>query len=265
MRAGLLLLLISANASAKCGKCACVAYLTAGDRDDPTDLALNARVRTGYVPDPAKSERFVLRAVGGAAVEVSEAKLHIDSYDTLLLTPKNPLAKNTEYELVLLRGDRQLPYFKLKTSDGSDTSAPTWEGKLAARYDAPDGCDVDCQERRAGRITISAPVPKDDRSGADLVAVWITSGAAVSYDQPASAYLAIKERNGSLGLGPLGGEPDVTILLGGEGPCKREAIQLPLGKKQLRIGMKVFDRAGNASEPREVLVKIPGGVKKPSW
>jgi hypothetical protein len=263
MRLGLIWILLSGNAVAKCGKCDCVAYLSASDRDDPSDVALNAKVRTGYVPDPAKSERFILRPVGGSAVAVSEAKLHVDSYDTLVLTPASPLAKNSEYELVLLRGDKSLPYFKLKTTDGVDASAPTWEGKLEASYEPPDGCDVDCQERRAGRITLYAPVPKDDRSGADLVAVWITSGAALDYDKPASAHLGIRVR--SMGLASLGGDPQVTIVLGGGGPCKQEALKLPVGAKQLRIGMKVFDRAGNASAPREVLVKIPGGVKKPAW
>jgi hypothetical protein len=257
LRAFLLLTLASADVAAKCNDCVCVGVLTALRDPDPTDVALNAKVRTGYVPDPAKSEHFVLRAVGGPPLTVSETQIHIDAYDTLVLTPVSPLAKNTEYELVLLRGERTLPYAKLKTTDGTDTSAPIWEGKLEARYDPPDGCKVGCQERRGARITVTAPVPKDDRSGADLIGVWI--GASLDYDKPASGYLAIDERNtGSLGLGSLGGgEPKITLVLGGEGPCHRPNLKLPVGTKQLRIGMKLIDRAGNASLPREVLVKIP--------
>jgi len=267
MRAHLILVLTlaSADAAAKCRECVCMGYLTAMRDPDPTDVALNARFRTGYVPDPAKKERFVLRAVGGPPLAVSEAPMRIDTYDTLVLTPASPLAKNTEYELVLVRGELTLPYYKVKTTDGTDGSAPIWEGDLEARYQPPDGCTVGCQERRGARITITAPVPKDDRSGADLVGVWITSGASPDYEKPASAYLGIRQRDEGPGALFGGGGPQVTLVLGGEGPCHRSALNLPAGARQLRLGMKVIDRAGNASQPRELLVKIPGGVKKPAW
>jgi len=212
------------------------------------------------VPDPARKEQFVLRAVGGAAVAVATEKLHIDNYDTLVLTPTTPLAKNTDYELVLLRDANTIPYEKLHTSDGADSTPPTWEGALRGRYVAADPCGVECNSRRGARVEITAPIPADDRSGADLVAIWVTAGAAIDYRKPVTAYTRVKPPDDNA-LGSFGGlgppePPSVTITVGGAGPCTQATVALPRGAKRIRVGMKVLDRAGNASAPREVEVKL---------
>lgn len=245
-------------ASARCPTCECVAEIgVLRTPDEPKDVALNARVITGYVPDPSRKERFVLRAVGGAPVEVTAAKLHIDTYDTLVLTPAAPLAKNTDYELVLLRDTTTLPYAKLHTSDGADTTAPTWEGALHAEYVPADGCATECKWRRGPRLEISAPIPSDDRSGAELVAIWLTSGAAIDYGKPPTAYVRTREDESGGGFGGLGSpEPRFTIVLGGEGPCIRQTVALPRGARRVRVGVKVMDRAGNASAPRELDARL---------
>lgn len=251
------LTLASADASA-CPKCECVGYFTVlRHHDEPRDVALNARVITGTVPDPARKERFVLRPTGGQPVAVTSERLHVNSYETMVLTPTAPLAPKTEYELVMLRGDNVLPYSTFVTSDGTDAAAPTWTGELQAKFVAADACSVECNDRRGARVEITAPAPADDRSGADLAAVWITSGAAIDYSKPPSGYVhaAPEDDSNSIQLGPPV-PPHVTIVLGGPGPCTEESIALPRGAKQVRVGMKVIDRAGNASEPREIQVRL---------
>lgn len=249
----------SATASADCPKCECIGEIgLLPQRDEPKDVALNARVITGTVPDPARKEQFVLRAVGGAPVAVAAETLHIENYDTLVLTPTTPLAKNTDYELVLLRDTHTIPYTKLHTSDGPDTTPPTWAGPLHASYARADSCDTECGARRGARVEITAPAPSDDRSGVDLVAVWVTSGAPIDYGKPAAGYVHVRvEDEGGLGMAMgLHEPPRTTIVVGGAGPCTKETVALPRGAKRIRVGMKVLDRAGNASAPLEVETKL---------
>lgn len=200
-------------------------------------------------------------------MSVKAENLHVDTYDTQVLTPVAPLAQDTDYELVLLRGETTVPYFTLRTSEGADTTAPTWSGPLEATFHPSDPCSADCQVRRGARVELTAPVPQDERSGADLVAVWLTAGGPIDYTKPASGYLvaAVEDEGDDLGAGLLGGPapaPHVELLLGGDGPCKGGSIPLPAGAKRLRVGMKVLDRAGNASAPREVEVQLSAAAKR---
>jgi hypothetical protein len=250
-------MLASADASAGCPKCECMSYLAAlHTPEEPRDVALNARVIAGTVPDPARSEHFVLRPVGGQPIAVTSTPLHLGTHDTLVLTPTAPLAANTEYDLVMLRGENAVPYAKFVTSEGIDATAPTWTGDLVGTFVPADTCRVDCNERRGARVEITAPIPADDRSGAELVEVWVTSGARIDYTKPATANVLVNadEGTGDIALGAVA--PHVTIVVGGAGPCKQQSIALPRGATQVRIGMKVIDRAGNASEPRELDVKL---------
>ncbi|HSN27121.1 MAG TPA: hypothetical protein VLT45_12570, partial [Kofleriaceae bacterium] len=156
-------------------------------------------------------------------------------------------------ELVLLRDTNTIPYATLHTSDGADTTPPTWDGSIHAEYRRADGCETECRWRRGARLELAVPVPHDDRSGTELVAVWVSSGAAIDYRKPPTGYVNVHDDENAGGFGGLApAEPQFTIVLGGPGPCTRQTVALPRGSKRVRIGMKVLDRAGNASAPREL-------------
>jgi hypothetical protein len=249
--------LIAREASADCPKCECMSYLTALDkRPEPRDVALNARFLTGTLPDLSRDEHFVLRLIGGAPVAVNAEKLHIDTWDTLVLTPTAPLAKNSDYELVLLRGADTLPYGKLHTVDVADTTPPVWTGALDAHFEPADPCSAECNLRRGARVEVTGDLPTDDRSGAELVAVWVTTGKAIDYAKPPTAHvMAHPEEEPSFGLG-ASSSPKLSIVIGGPGPCTTPSVPLPRGAKRVHIGLKIYDRAGNASAPRELDVKL---------
>ncbi len=258
------LVAVSASASAKCPDCECLSALEGvGDNVEQRDVAINARVITGTVPDTSRKERFVLRPINGEPVAVKSEKLHVDTYDTLVLSPTAPLAKNTDYELVLLRGAETIPYSRFHTTDTTDTTAPTWKGSIEAEFLPPDDCSVACSFRQGARVEITAPTPRDDRSGVEFVSVWVTDGASIDYAKPPTAHVRSMLPNDDIRDVGVGMPPtSVVIVLGGAGPCQQQSIPLPPHAKRVRVGMKAIDRAGNASAPRDVEVLLAAAKAK---
>lgn len=264
--AAIAVVLGAAPASAdECGPCTCVGELRAIQRSEaPRDVALNARFRAGKpISTPELSRRLALRRSGGGEVPHEQRELNVDGHAQVELVPRGPLQKDTEYEVVQWTGEHSLVVASFRTSDGEDATPPRWAGIRAAAYRPADSCSVACSSRRGARVEVETEPPEDDRSGAELVAVWLASGEeAIDYRRAPVGYLTARQSRYELGA-TLDLAPRLKLELGGAGPCVDGTLPLPRGARRLRIGMRAVDRAGNLGAPSEATVEIPGTAKRP--
>jgi hypothetical protein len=233
-----------------------------GDQDVPTNARIPARTGTRRKDEPEAPP--LLRRKGGEPVPCDTATIEVDGAELVELRPRQPLAPDTDYEIVV-RWFRDEKKHSFRTGAGADDKPPEWDGILAAEYQPASSCDVSCFHRRDALIEIKVARARDERMGGEDVIydIWIgKGGAAIDYGKPPDFLRSADGVEES--MRGLGRQEHDYLTIGGAHHGGAPGA-LPRGARKLRLGLRPRDAAGNRGPTAETVVAIKGGIKPPDW
>ena len=258
------------DAAAVCGRAADVSFVPFGERIAP----LNARIRvslpeswptttldcSGAYGSPTASAcrpgrmSLVLRTAPGTGAKVDDVattqrESRSGEVATVELVPERPLKPNTRYEVwhrdaAGVHRSRVLATFE--TGLTTDTTAPLWRGiQSARRMTSQLECDVD-------GISVLAWIPTDESTPRAQLrfGIWLADDSGtLDYGSPPLLFA-----EGVDDMSARVRDPEVVRIPIGTG-AKNDFV-FPKGKRFVKIGIRAFDLAGNASPPSETTVRL---------
>lgn len=200
------------------------------------------------LPRPESLRLAIVAKRAGSEVAVAERRVAAGWGLMALLSPKAPLQAGTQYEVLVIQDKQRAKLGEFTTSAVEDHSPPAFDGIKGSQYTPPlvpppDGglCD-------SGREVIELMVapPRDDQAGSALYLVWLAKdGAPIDFAAPPSHAQVLRPT-------------DRTLQIGSRSKCNAEGlawVARPWQTEQ-RVGLVVYDEAGNASRPVERVIPL---------
>lgn len=231
---------------------ACSCIPSSVEVSPPASVAapLNTLIRVSWaadMPDMAHLAGASIELVprgGKVAVAVDRKQWTSGNVITLILTPRQPLAAKSTYEVVLRKPKEVSVLGQVVTGTAADKDAPTWKGASEVQYvHAPAVC-CNCSTGDPWvmvKFADGADAVKDDQTQRDDIAfgIWPADGKL-----DASRLLAVVPAwRGRL-------------VLGDESICAPRNFDLPKAAKSLRLRIAPLDHAGNAGEPAAITIDL---------
>lgn len=213
----------------------------------PTDgepAPLNARV-TVLRRTRSKGE-LMMRPVGGEPIATSKQTFDAGWRTIVVLTPAQPLAPNTRYEVAFVQQiyhPTTLVFGTFETGDHRDSKAPSLAPlQQAVFHDQVMRGSTSCGSRERW-LEIELSPARDDRAGAVLYGLWVAD---------AQGKLDLKEP--PLAIVPMG---QTRLIFGGTDMCSAAQVPLPKRLGRLPFAVAAFDAAGNRSAAQRGVVTVP--------
>jgi hypothetical protein len=200
------------------------------------------------LPRPEELHLAIVDKQSGREVATAERRVAAGWGLMALVSPKTPLRAGAQYEVVVIKDPQRAKLGEFKTSAAEDHTPPAFDGVQSSQYTPPlvpppDGglCD-------SGRehIELQVAPPRDDQAGSALYLVWLAQeGSRIDFAAPPS-HAQI--------LGPT----DRTLQIGSRSKCNAEGLSWAArpGQTEQRVGLVVYDEAGNASQRVERVVRL---------
>ncbi len=200
------------------------------------------------LPRPEELRLAIVAKGASSEIPVVERRVAAGWGLMALLAPKTPLAAGTQYEVQVIKDKQRAKLGEFTTSAVEDHSPPAFDGVQGSQYTPPlvpppDGglCD-------SGRelIELKMAPPRDDQAGSALYLVWLAKdGAAIDFAAPPSHAQVMRPT-------------DRTLQIGSRSKCNAEGLSWAARPWQTeqRVGLVVYDEAGNASRPVERVIPL---------
>lgn len=236
-----------------------IRLLKEGDRPLPRNPQLRVRMgRDGVavpwsmpgqaLPRPEELHLAIVDKRSGSEVAVAERRVAAGWGLMALLSPKAPLRAGAQYEVLVAKDTQRAKLGEFTTSAVEDHSPPVFDGVQSSPYTPPlvpppDGglCD-------SGReyIELQVTPPRDDQASSALYLVWLAKdGAPIDFAAPPSHAQILRPT-------------DRTLQIGSRSKCNAEGLSWAARPWQTeqRVGLIVYDEAGNASRPVERVIPL---------
>jgi hypothetical protein len=165
-----------------------------------------------------------------------------------LLSPKAPLRAGAQYEVVVAQDQQRAKLGEFTTSAVEDHSPPVFDGVHSGQYTPPMVPPPPSGLCDSGRehIELQVTPPRDDQASSALYMVWLaTGGARINFSTPPSHAQILPASSR-------------TLQIGSRSKCNAEGLSWAArpGQTEQRVGLVVYDEAGNASWPVERVIPL---------
>lgn len=236
-----------------------VRLLREGDQPLPRNPQLRIRMgRDGVavpwsqpgqaLPRPEELRLAILDKRSGSEVAAAERRVAAGWGLMALLSPKTPLQAGASYEVQVVQGTQRAKLGEFTTSAVEDHSPPAFAGVQSTQYTPPVVPPPDGGLCDSGRehIELQITPPRDDQAGSALYLVWLAQpGGRIDFAAPPSHAQVLRPG-------------DRTLQIGSSSKCNAEGLAWaarPFQTEQ-RVGLIVYDDAGNASQPVERVIRF---------
>ena len=204
---------------------------------------LNARI-TVLVPSYPGYGRMVLRPVGGSAVDVVEQAHDVGATTVKVLTPKQPLAADTRYELAMTarpQHPKTLVFGTFATGDTTDDKAPAFAQPTAIDYFEETSSRMTSCQSHERWLEIRQAAAVDARGHSTvLYGVWLSETGKPDLTAAPTWILPME---------------DGLLRIGARHMCSFLRPKLPDARKA-QVAVAAFDDAGNRSAVHQLRVSM---------
>lgn len=206
------------------------------------------------LPRPEELRLAIVAKRAGSEVAVAERRVAAGWGLMALLSPKAPLPGGTQYEVVVIQDKQRAKIGEFTTSAVEDHSPPAFDGVQSGQYTPPVVPPPDGGLCDSGRelIELKMAPPRDDQAGSTLYLVWLAKdGAPIDFAAPPSHAQVMRPT-------------DRTLQIGSRSKCNAEGLSWAARPWQTeqRVGLVVYDEAGNASRPVERVIPLGAAASR---